>query len=198
MPCPKPTGYPFHLIFSIPDCPLFYIHHNVAGSMPVVSTGGSWYLVSFIGETTRFNYIYAIKHKSQVFSCLVKYLHRTDHFHGKKIRILKLDQVGEYLSNDFNKYLSEKGVIFERAPPKTFWQNSMPEHLNSSLLEWATSVMIDAGLQKHLWDEIVMSMSLIIKMSPSPKLDMKILYSLYIASLFNSNTWIWSSQEQLH
>lgn len=119
-------------------------------------------------------------------------------FSWKKIRILKLDQVGEYLSNDFNKYLSEKGIIFERAPPKTFWQNSMPEHLNSSLLEWATSVMIDAGLQKHLWDEIVMSMSLIIKMSPSPKLDMKILYSLYIASLFNSNTWIWSSQEQLH
>lgn len=78
--------------------------------MPVVSTGGSTCLVYFIDDATQFNHIYAIKAKSQVFLCFVKFLNTVEKFHGSSIKVLKSDRGGEYISNEFVSYLDNEGI----------------------------------------------------------------------------------------
>jgi len=69
------------------------------------------------------NHIYAIKYKSQLFSCFVKFLNEFERFHGSHIKILKSNCGGAYISNNFMICLEEKGIGFERASAKTPEQN---------------------------------------------------------------------------
>lgn len=97
----------------------------------------------------------------------MKFLNKSERFHGKQIKILKSDRGGEYVSNEFNSYISDKGISFEREPAETPKQNSVSKRFNRSLLERVRSIMIDAAIPKHLWAEIVMSVSFILDISPS-------------------------------
>lgn len=126
----KAHQLPFSSSLPMSDSPLFRIHSDVVGPMPVASTGGARYIVSFIDDATRYNHIFAIKTKSQVFSCFVKFLNTVERFHESHIKILKSDRGGEYLSNEFTSYLDEKGISFERAPPETPEQNPVSERFN--------------------------------------------------------------------
>lgn len=187
----KAHRLPFSSQLPMSESPLFQIHSDVAGPMPVVSTGSGRYVVSFIDDATRYNYVCVIKSKSQVFSQFVKFLNEAERLHGKQIKILKSDRGGEYMSNEFKKYLSDKGISFERAPPETPEQNPVSERFNRSLLERARAIMIDAGIPHHLWGEVVMTVSLLLNLSPSSTLDMNTPHNLWHEDLpgtHSSNT----------
>lgn len=175
----KAHRLPFSSHLPISDTPLFRIHSDVLGPMPVVSTGGGKYIVSFIDDATRYNKVCVIKTKSQVFSHFVKFQNEAERFQGKHIKILKSDRGGEYTSNEFNNHLSEKGISFERAPAETPEQNPVSERFNRSLLERTRAILIDTGLPSHLWGEIVMTVSYLLNISPSATLDMNTPYKLW-------------------
>lgn len=184
----KSHRLPFSSHLAISESPLYRIHSDVAGPMPVMSTGGGRYIVSFIDDATRFNYIRVMKSKSEVFSHFVNFLIEVERLHGSQIKVLKSDRGGEYMSKEFNQYLSQKGIKFERASPETPEQNPVSERFNQSLLERTRAIMIDTGLPQHLWGEIVVTVSFILNISPSSTLDMNTPYSLWHENMTGSHS----------
>jgi hypothetical protein len=59
------------------------------------------YYVSFIGDFSQKTWIYFLKTKDEVFSRFMEFKSLVENQIGKKIKVLRLDNGGEYTSKEF-------------------------------------------------------------------------------------------------
>lgn len=147
--------------------PLYRIHSDVVGPIQVSTQSGNWYFVTFIDECTRFNRVYLMKAKSEVFDRFRQYLEGAERHTRHKFCILKSDRGGEYQSSPFLAYLQTRGITLEQAPAKTPQHNSVAERFNRSIMEQSRAQMIHPGLPLYLWGEIVTATSNLLNLSPT-------------------------------
>ena len=69
--------------------------------------------MSFIDDCSCFKALYPIKKKSDTFSCFQRFKAWAENLTGKKIKQLRDDKGGEYMSNEFQKFLDECGISRE-------------------------------------------------------------------------------------
>lgn len=166
----KITRRPFPSHFPIASLPLFRIHSDVKGPLPT-SMGGASYIVSFIDDFSRYATVYIMKSKSDVLSCFDRYKKRVENLLEKKVKILRSDRGGEYMSNDFMEYLKSAGISFERAPADTPEHNSVAERFNRTLIERLRCILLDTSLPMKLWAEIAVATVYILNRSPNSTLQ---------------------------
>ena len=67
---------------------------------------------------------------------------------GKKIKVLRLDNGGEYKSDPFLRVCKEEGIVRHFTVPGTPQQNGVAERLNRTLLEKVRCMLAQSGLSK--------------------------------------------------
>lgn len=105
--------------------------------MHTASIGGAKYFVTFIDDYTRCCSVFFLRHKSEVFDKFKEFEALTSNGKDEKILVLKTsksfmkfkseeriralrtDNGGEYTSNEFEKYLKDKGIRHELTVPDT-------------------------------------------------------------------------------
>jgi transposase InsO family protein len=80
------------------------IHSDVCGPMSTVSIGGFRYYVSFIDDHSRKTWIYFMKTKDEVFSWFQEFKALVENQTGRKIKVLRSDNGGEYTSSAFKEF----------------------------------------------------------------------------------------------
>jgi len=75
--------------------------------------------------------------------------------HNVRIKTLRLDRGGEYLSADFDVLLKENGTKRELTVHDSPQQNGVAERLNRTLVEHACAMLIAQGLLKYLWAKAI-------------------------------------------
>ena len=73
--------------------------------MSVEARGGYRYFLTFTDDLSRYVYIYLMKHKSETFERFKEFQSEVENHHHKKIKFLRSDRVGEYLSYEFGLHL---------------------------------------------------------------------------------------------
>ena len=73
----------------------------------------------------------------------------------KSIKILRLDQGGEYKSGDFIKYCKDHGIVQQFIVPSTPQHNGVAERKNRTLVECARSMMKGKNLSNAFWAEAI-------------------------------------------
>lgn len=68
--------------------------------MPVKLLGGSLYYVTFIDDFSRKTWIYLLKTKDEVFDKFQEFKAEVENLTGKKVKILRSDNGGEYTSKE--------------------------------------------------------------------------------------------------
>ena len=63
--------------------------------------------------------IYLIKHKSETFEKFKEFQSEVENQCGKKIKALRSDRGGEYLSHEFSNHLKSCGIVPQLTPPGT-------------------------------------------------------------------------------
>ncbi|GAU15782.1 hypothetical protein TSUD_235980 [Trifolium subterraneum] len=96
------------------------IYSDVCGPMQVDSTGGNRYFVSFVDDHSRKLLTYLIKRKSEVFDVFKKFKAMAEKQSDHKLKVLKTDGGGEYVSNAFSEYCEVEGIVHE-ARKKDAW-----------------------------------------------------------------------------
>jgi len=72
---------------------------------------------------------------------------------GKKIRALRSDNGGEYVSQEFKDLYAAKGIKWELTTPHNPQQNGVDERMNIMIVGAARAMLHDQGLPLHLWAE---------------------------------------------
>ena len=70
-----------------------------------------------------------------------------------RIKTLRLDNSGEYTSNEFEPFCKEVGIKRELTSPYNPQQNGVVERKNRNIMEVVKTMTHDQEIPMHLWDE---------------------------------------------
>ncbi|KAJ9560826.1 hypothetical protein OSB04_005986 [Centaurea solstitialis] len=89
----------------------------------------------------------------------------------KRIKILRFDRGGEYVSKDLAEFCSTHGIIHQTMAPYTPQQNGLAERKNTILKNMINLMLITSGEPPSLWGEACLAANSILNRIPHKKSD---------------------------
>jgi len=86
------------------------IHSDICGPFQTHIHIGCTYFITFIDDKSRYTTIYFLKLKLETFEKFQHFKKQIETQTHKKIKILQLDNGGEYKFNDFNIFCQDHGI----------------------------------------------------------------------------------------
>jgi hypothetical protein len=86
------------------------VHTDLCVPMTVASLSGYLYYVIFIDDHSQKTWIYFLKTKDGVLARFQEYIAQVENLTGKKIKVLRSNNGGEYTSQDFSDLCIEAGI----------------------------------------------------------------------------------------
>lgn len=148
----QPTG---------PKSVLGLIHSYICGPMSVKALNGFEYFLTFIDDHSRKTWIYFLKTKDEVFCLFKEFKALVENLIGKKIKVLHLDNGGEYVDKDFANFFTKEGIIRECTTPNNLEQNGVAERKNRTIVEATRAMLYDQDMPKFLWASAHTRLSLV-------------------------------------
>src|SRR3984957_14053646 len=143
------------------------VHSDVCGPIRTPSIGGAKYFVTFIDDYSRFVVVKSMKLKSEVMGHFTAYRSWAENVTNRRIKVLRSDNGGEYISKEFDQLLAKLGITRQTTPPYTPEHNGVAERANRTIVECARSMMQGAHLDYSYWGEAVMTAVYLRNRSPS-------------------------------
>ncbi|KAL0411078.1 UNVERIFIED_CONTAM: hypothetical protein Slati_3697500 [Sesamum latifolium] len=84
------------------------VHTDVCGPLSIPARGGFSYFITFTDDHSRYGYVYLMRYKSEAFERFKEYRLEVENQTSRKIKALRLDRGGEYLSGEFIDYSKRK------------------------------------------------------------------------------------------
>ena len=109
--------------------------------MSVHSFNGYSYCVTFIDDYSRKTWIYFLKAKSEVLERYREFKTLVENQTGKKIRVLRTGNEGEYTTNEFMEYCSAEGIKKEHIVLHIPQQNGVAERKNRTMVGAAKAML---------------------------------------------------------
>jgi transposase InsO family protein len=131
------------------------IYTDVCGPFPNELYGGSKYFFTIIDDFSRFSRVFFLKRKSDTSIILRAFFNHVERQFSKKIKRIRSDNSGEYISNEFKDLFLTSGVIHELTPPYSPESNGIGKRFNQTINTIARSMTIAAPDLPCLWAEAV-------------------------------------------
>src|SRR6266566_7964186 len=100
-------------------------------------------------------YIYLMKHKSKTFEKFKEFQIEVENHRNKKIKFLRSDRGGKYLSYELGLHLRKCGIVSQLTPPGTPQRNGVSERRNRTLLDMVCSMMSLTVLPLSFWGYVL-------------------------------------------
>ena len=120
--------------------PLGLVHSDVCRKMSTHFLSGGEYFVTFIDDKTRYVWVYILKCKDEVFKKFLEWKAAEERSTGRKLKVLRTENGGEYTSAEFENYFRKEGVRRQLTKPKTPEENRVAERMNRTLMETVRSM----------------------------------------------------------
>ncbi|KAL0391214.1 UNVERIFIED_CONTAM: Retrovirus-related Pol polyprotein from transposon TNT 1-94 [Sesamum calycinum] len=96
--------------------------------------GGLSYFITFTDDHSRYGYVYLMRYKFEAFVRFKEFRLEVENQTGRKIKTLRSDRGGEYLSGELIDYLKENSIVSQWTPPGMPQLNGVAEKRNRTLL----------------------------------------------------------------
>ena len=147
------------------------VHSDVCGPLNKPARGGFPYFVTFTDDFSRYGFVYQMRHKSETFEKFKEFKNEVENQLGKSIKALRSDRGGEYLSQQFDDYLKECGIVSQLTPPGTPQWNGVSERRNRTLLDMVRSMMSQSDLHDSFWGYALLTAAFTINRVPSKAVE---------------------------
>ena len=94
-----------------------------------------------------------MKAKSEVFKCFQEFKDLVENQTGRKIKVLRLENGGEYIDREFVDFCASEGIQREFIVPYNPQRNGVIERKNGAIIGVARAMIHDQGLPLFLWVE---------------------------------------------
>src|SRR3954464_4797583 len=92
-----------------------------------------------------------MKHKSETFEKFKEFQSEVENHCNRKIKFLRYDRGGEYLSYEFRTHMKEYGIVSQVTPARTPQRNGVSERRNRTLLDMVQSMISRTDLPLSFW-----------------------------------------------
>lgn len=135
--------------------PLQLIHSDICDPFSTPSLSGSRYILTITDDFSRFTWLFFLKHKNETLAKFKQFKTMIELHKDLKIKAIRSDRGGEYISNAFQEFCDEHGILRQFTQSHTPHQNGVAERKNRSLMEKARSMAFASQIPTHLWPEAV-------------------------------------------
>ncbi|KAJ9566522.1 hypothetical protein OSB04_002488 [Centaurea solstitialis] len=147
------------------------IHTDVCGPFSHVARGGYRYFITFTDDFSRYGYVYLMRHKSESFERFKEFQNEVQNQLDKRIKFLRSDRGGEYLSDKFDNHLMECGIVSQLTPPYTPQMNGVSERRNRTLLDMVRTMMCHSMLPISFWGHALETAAHILNRAPTKSVE---------------------------
>jgi len=149
-------------------------HSDVMGYFDPPSLGKAKFVLTFLGDYSRFATVRFLKSKAEVSQHVNQYREMNENKFGAKMRKFKTDDGGEYAGKGFEDTLKEHGIEHITSCPRCPGQNGRSERLNRTLMEMTRCMLLESGAPKIFWAEAINTACYIKKRCPTRAINNKI------------------------
>ncbi|KAJ9542704.1 hypothetical protein OSB04_029210 [Centaurea solstitialis] len=147
------------------------VHTDVCGPFSHEARGGYRYFITFTDHFSRYGYVYLMRHKSESFEKFREYHNEVQNQLDRKIKFLRSDRGGEYLSQEFGNHLIECGIVSQLTPPYTPQMNGVSKRSNRTLLDMVRSMMCRSTLLVPFWGHALKTAAHILNRVPTKSVE---------------------------
>lgn len=149
------------------DCEM--IHSDISGPLEP-SSNGARYITTMYDDYSKVNRVVTTSDRKWTLAYLQEFVTKIERQLGSKVRFLRSDGGGEYLSEQAKSWYSKTGIIHQISPRYTPELNGTAERFNRTLKEMAASMLSTASLDHAFWDHAVRYASvMMMKTSSNPE-----------------------------
>ncbi|CAL9003906.1 unnamed protein product [Prunus brigantina] len=159
--------------------PLELVHTDICGPMQIASMSENRYFLLFIDDYTRMAWVYFLRNKSNAFECFKKFKAMTELQSGHKVKSLRSDRGGEFMSNEFLAHCSEARIQRQLTVAYSPQQNGVAERKNRTVIEMAKSMLHEKSLPYEFWAEAVHTAVYLLNRCPSKSLKKMTPFEVY-------------------
>nr|GEW92241.1 retrovirus-related Pol polyprotein from transposon TNT 1-94 [Tanacetum cinerariifolium] len=134
-----------------------------------VSKNNVRYSNAILDDYSRYDYMYLLKHKHEVFEMFKVFKNEVENQLGKTIKSLRSDRGGEYISQEFKAYQKCYGIVHQLTPPYTPQHNGVSKRRNRALLDMVRSYMNLTTLPLSFWDYALETATRVLNIVPTKK-----------------------------
>lgn len=117
--------------------------------MQTSTFGGKRYFATFIDDKLRYCAVVLLPQKSEVVDKFVQFAKWDETQTGRRIKVLRCDNGGEYKSAKMAKICADRGIVQQFTPPYTPQLNGVAERMNLTLVECARCMLEHAKMSKQ-------------------------------------------------
>ncbi|KAJ9565627.1 hypothetical protein OSB04_001593 [Centaurea solstitialis] len=147
------------------------VHTDVCGPFSHEARGGYRYFITFTDDFSRYGYVYLMRHKSESFEKVREYHNEVQNQLDRKIKFLRSDRGGEYLSQEFGNHLIECGIVSQLTPLYTPQMNGVSGRRNRTLLDMVRSMMCHSTLPVSFWGHALETAAHILNRAPTKSVE---------------------------
>ena len=149
---------------------LLELIHTDVHEIGITSPSGYNYWISFIDDSCRFKILVPMKRKSDAFVAFKSFKAYAENKTGKKIKCLRIDKGGEYMSNEFSSFLDACGIKRQYTCRNRPQQNGVAERANRLFAERVVALLHESGLSKKFWVECLAALVHVLNACPTSAL----------------------------
>jgi len=155
------------------------VHVDLCGPISPETVGGNKYFMLLVDDHSRWMQAYMLQSKDQACDVFVKYKAKVENFTGCKVKVLRSDRGGEFLSGVLAKVCEQDGIKRQLTAPYTPQQNGVVERRNRSMMEMARALLKSMKIPGRYWGEAIRQAVYLLNRLPTKKLGDKTPYEAW-------------------
>jgi transposase InsO family protein len=109
-------------------------------------TGKENYFMLIINDYSRITWVSFLKEKAEAFEMFKKFKALTKNQIGKRLKIVRSNRGGDFMSSDFKEFYDKHGIKREYTIPRTPQQNGVVERQKRTVQQIAKSMMNEKNI----------------------------------------------------
>jgi transposase InsO family protein len=127
------------------------VHGDLCGPVKPATPGGRRYFLLLIDDATRYMWVVLLTTKSEASSAIKSIQAATEKECGRKLRVLRTDNGGEFTAAEFATYCADEGITRHFSAPYTPQQNGVVERRNQTVVAIARVLLKQRRMPTEFW-----------------------------------------------
>jgi hypothetical protein len=147
--------------------------------MSQATPGGRRYFLLLIDDLSRYMWVVVLGSKGEAADAIRRAQVAAEAECGRKLRMLRTDNGGEFTAAEFVSYCADEGVQRHYSTSYRLQQNGVVERRNQTVVGMARTLLKQRGMLAVFWGGAVVTTVYILNCSPTKALNGKMLYEAW-------------------